>query len=52
MLSMRSHIVAKAASALPYNRPCDWSRLSMAKQGPSYLEQPDSLGTIRIAGRA
>jgi len=52
MLSLRSHIVAKAATALPFNRPCDWSRLSMTKQGPGYLERPESLGTTGIAGRA
>jgi len=47
MLSLRSHIVAKAATALPFIRLCDWSRMSVAKQGPSYL--PENLGTIGIA---
>ena len=48
MLSLRSHIVAKAAAALPFIRPCDWSRMCVAKQGPSYLAS-ENLGTIGIA---
>ena len=49
VLRLRSHIVAKAAAALPFIRPCDWSRMSVTKQGPSYLTQPENLGTSRIA---
>gem|GEM_PF-3544063 len=52
MLSLRSHIVAKAAAALPFNRPCDWSCLSPTKQGPSYPTRRESLGIMRIANRA
>jgi hypothetical protein len=52
MLSLRSHIVAKAAAALPFNRPCDWSCLSLTKQGPSYPTRRESLGIMRIADRA
>jgi hypothetical protein len=48
MLSLRSHIVAKAAAALPFIRPCDWSRMCVAKQGPSYLA-PENLGTTGTA---
>jgi hypothetical protein len=48
MLSLRSHIVAKAAAALPFIRPCDWSRMCVSKQGPSYLAS-ENLGTIGIA---
>jgi hypothetical protein len=52
MLSLRSHIVAKAAAAQPFIRPCDWSRMSVTKQGLSYLTlRPENLGT-RIAARA
>jgi len=51
MSSLRSHIVAKAAAALPFIRPCDWSRMSVTKQGPSYLA-PENLGTIRAIARA
>jgi hypothetical protein len=47
MLSLRSHIVAKAAAALPFIRPCDWSRMCVAKQGSSYLGS-ENLGTSRI----
>jgi hypothetical protein len=49
MSSLRSHIVAKAAAALPFIRPCDWSRMPVAKHGPSYLTQPENIGTSRIA---
>jgi hypothetical protein len=53
MSSLRSHIVAKAASAQPFIRPCDWSRMSVTKQGPSDLTlRPENLGTSRIAARA
>ena len=52
VLRLRSHIVAKAAAALPFIRPCDWSRMSATEQGPSYLTKPEYLGTSRIAGRA
>jgi len=52
MLSLRSHIVAKAAAALPFNRLCDWPRMSVTEQGPSYLASPENLGTSKIAGRA
>ena len=52
VLRSRSHIVAKAAAALPFIRSCDWSRMSVTEQGPSYLTKPDNLGTCRIAGRA
>ena len=51
VLRLRSHIVAKAAAALPFNRPCDWSCMSATEQGPSYLTKPDYLGTSRTAGR-
>jgi hypothetical protein len=51
VLPLRSHIVAKAAAALPFNRPCDWSCMSVTEQGPSYLTKPDNLGTSRIADR-
>jgi hypothetical protein len=49
---MRSHIVAKAAAVLPFNRPCVWSRLPMTKQGPGYPTGRENLGTTRIATRA
>ena len=52
VLRLRSHIVAKAAAALPFIRPCDWSRMSVTEQGPRYLTKPENLGTSRIAGRA
>jgi hypothetical protein len=52
VLRLRSHIVAKAAAALPFIRPCDWSRMSVTEQGPSYLTKSENLGTSRIAGRA
>jgi hypothetical protein len=52
MSSLRSHIVAKAAAALPLIRPCDWSRLSVTKQGPDYLMRSENLGTTGIAARA
>ena len=48
MLSLRSHIVAKAAAALPFIRLCDWSRMCVAKQGPNY-PAPENLGTIGTA---
>jgi hypothetical protein len=51
MSSLRSHIVAKAAAALSFIRPCDWSRMSVTKQGPSYLA-PENLGTTRAIARA
>jgi hypothetical protein len=49
MLSLRSHIVAKAAAAQPFIRQCDWSRMSVTAQGPSYLTKPENLGTRSIA---
>jgi hypothetical protein len=49
---MRSHIVAKAAAALPFIRSCDWSRLPMTKQGPGYPTALENLGSIGIAARA
>ena len=52
VLRLRSHIVAKAAAALPFIRPCDWSCMSVTEQGPSYLTKSENLGTSRIAGRA
>jgi hypothetical protein len=52
MSSLRSHIVAKAAAALPFIRPCDWSRMSVTKQGPDYLTRSDNLGTTGIVARA
>jgi hypothetical protein len=52
MSSLRSHIVAKAAAALPFIRSCDWSRMSVTKQGPGYLTRSENLGTIGIAARA
>jgi hypothetical protein len=52
MSSLRSHIVAKAAAALPFIRPCDWSRMSVTKQGPGYLTRSENLGTTGIAARA
>jgi hypothetical protein len=52
VLRSRSHIVAKAAAALPFIRPCDWSCMSVTEQGPSYLTKSENLGTSRIAGRA
>jgi hypothetical protein len=53
MSSLRSHIVAKAAAAQPFIRSCDWSSMSVTKQGPSYLTlRPENLGTSRIAARA
>jgi hypothetical protein len=52
MSSLRSHIVAKAAAALPFIRSCDWPRMSVAKQGPGYLTRSESLGTTGIAARA
>ena len=48
MLSLRSHIVAKAAAALPFIRLCDWSRMCVAKLGPNYLA-PENLGTTGTA---
>jgi hypothetical protein len=45
MSSSRSHIVAKAAAALPFNRLCDWSGMRATKQGPGYPAQPEYLGT-------
>jgi hypothetical protein len=48
MLSLRSHIVAKAAAALPFIRPCDWSRMCVAKLGPGYLGS-ENLGSTGIA---
>jgi hypothetical protein len=51
MSSLRSHIVAKAAAALPFIRSCDWLRMSVTKQGPSYLT-PENLGTAGMAARA
>lgn len=49
MLSLRSHIVAKATAALPFIRPCDWSRMCVTKQGPGYLgsENPGTTGIAR-----
>jgi hypothetical protein len=47
---LRSHIVAKAAAALPFNRPCDWSRMSAMECGPRTLMAPDYLGTSGNAG--
>jgi hypothetical protein len=52
MSSLRSHIVAKAAAALPFIRPCDWSRMSVTKQGPGYLTRSENLGSTGIAARA
>jgi hypothetical protein len=52
MSSLRSHIVAKAAAALPFIRPCDWSRMSVTKQGPGYLTRSENLGTTGITARA
>jgi hypothetical protein len=52
MLSMRSHIVAKAAAALPFIRPCDWSRISLTGQGPRYQTGLENLKSTRIAARA
>ena len=52
VLRLRSHIVAKAAAALPFIRPCDWSWMCVTEQGPRYLTKPENLGTSRIAGRA
>jgi hypothetical protein len=53
MSSLRSHIVAKAAAALPFIRSRDWSCTSMTKQGPSYpMLMPENLGTIRTIARA
>ena len=50
VLRSRSHIVAKGAAALPFNRPCDWSCMCTMERGPRYLTKPDYLGTIRMAG--
>jgi hypothetical protein len=49
MLSLRSHIAAKAAAALPFIRPCDWSRMCVAKPGSNYLasEHFGMTGTAR-----
>jgi hypothetical protein len=52
MSSLRSHIVTKAAAALPFIRSCDWSRMSLTEQGPSYPTVLNNLGTTRIALRA
>lgn len=52
MLSLRSHIVALAATALPFIRPCDWSRMSVTAQGRSYQMKPENLGTSRSIVRA
>jgi hypothetical protein len=52
MSSLRSHIVAKAAAALPFIRSCDWARMSVTKQGPGYLTRSENLGTTGIATRA
>jgi hypothetical protein len=52
MLSLRSHTAAKAAAALPFIRPCDWSRMSVTMQGPGYLTRSENLGTAGIAARA
>jgi hypothetical protein len=52
MSSMRSHIVAKAAAALPFIRSREWSCMSMTEQGPFYPNGLDKLGTTRIAARA
>jgi hypothetical protein len=37
MLSLRSHIVAKAAIERLFIRSNDWSCMSATKQGPNYL---------------
>jgi hypothetical protein len=50
VLRLRSHIVAKAAAALPFNRPCDWSRMSAMECSPRILTNPEYLGTGGIAG--
>jgi hypothetical protein len=52
MSSMRSHIVAKAAAALPFIRSCVWSCLPMTKQGPGYPNGLENLGSTGIAARA
>jgi hypothetical protein len=52
MSSLRSHTVAKAAAALPFIRPCDWSRMSVTKHGPGYLTGSENLGPTSIAARA
>jgi hypothetical protein len=44
MSSMRSHTAAKAAAALPFIRPCDWSRMSVTMQGPGYPFGREDLG--------
>jgi hypothetical protein len=49
---MRSHIVAKAAAALPFIRSCDWSRLPVTKQGTGYPTGLENLGSTGIAARA
>jgi len=43
VLRLRSHIVAKAAAALPFIRPCDWSCMCVTEQGPSYLTKPATM---------
>jgi hypothetical protein len=50
VLRLRSHIVAKAAAALPFIRPCDWSCMGAMPRNPRYLTKPDYLGTSSIAG--
>jgi len=52
MLSSRSHIAAKAAIALPFNRPGDWTRMNLAAQGPDYLASAERRGTRTLLGIA
>jgi hypothetical protein len=42
MLSLRSHIVAKAALERPFIWSSDRSCMSATKQGPNYLTQPSA----------
>jgi hypothetical protein len=49
---MRSHIVAKAAAALPFIRSREWSCMSMTEQGPGNPTGLENLGSTEMAARA